>query len=401
MRRFLLLMLFSVLSISTWAFTVEWRYKINSFETRVCQKLDFRVISNTEVSVYYGFRSPDLSIQVDSSKIEGYDLYIPDTITYEGRTFSVTEIRPGAFNRAYECNEQYKSVYIPNTIKTIGEDAFRGQDKIEKIVVPNSVTSIGKYAFDSNSLKEFVLGNSVKIIKEPIFLGMLQRTQIKKITCLSVTPPEVRGGVGVGIGTIGSNLWCDLIVPKGCIDAYKQAPYWKDFAVIYELDSLTYIPEGYTCEPPTIEYKDGTIYYTDIPEDGQVITKILADDSKESNTSIVELSGTYHISAYTARPGWNNSDVSEATLVYAIDNDDTGVETISVKATPLFIKNNGNTLSVYGLTPGHNFSAYSMDGTEIYSSVVAGTFINLDVQHLSNKTIILKVNNRTAKIFVK
>lgn len=397
MKRILFLLLFSVLCISTWAFTVRWYYKKNSFQTDVCQTLSFRVISNTEVAVSFGVRSPDLSIQVDSSRIEGYDLYIPATITYEGRTFTVTEILPGAFCRAYECNKQYKSVYIPNTIKTIGEDAFRLQDKIEKIVVPNSVKSIGRYAFDSNSLKEFVLGNSVKIIKEAIFLGASGISQIKKITCLSVTPPEVKGALGY----IGSKVWCDIIVPKGCIDAYKQAPYWKDFAVIHELDSLTYIPEGYTCEPPTIEYKDGTIYYTDIPEDGQVITKILADDSKETNTSTVDLSGTYHISAYTARPGWNNSDVSEATLVYAIDNDNTGIETISVKTTPLFIKKNGNILSVYGLTPGQNFTVYSVDGTEIYSSTVSGTFVNLDVQHLLNKTIILNVNNRTAKYFVK
>ena len=61
-------------------------------------------------------------------------------------------------------------VYIPNTVKTIGDNAFQGHTDIESVHIPNSVTSIRDYAFAScYNLESVTLGNSVNIIGKQAF----------------------------------------------------------------------------------------------------------------------------------------------------------------------------------------------------------------------------------------
>ena len=40
-----------------------------------------------------------------------------------------------------------KSFVIPDSVTSIGEDAFLGCESLESITIPDSVTSIGEYAF--------------------------------------------------------------------------------------------------------------------------------------------------------------------------------------------------------------------------------------------------------------
>lgn len=68
---------------------------------------------------------------------------IPETVTYNGKTYSVTSIGEFAF---YGCTG-LTSITIPNSVKTIGEWAFRDCKGITSIPIPNSVTSIGRGAF--------------------------------------------------------------------------------------------------------------------------------------------------------------------------------------------------------------------------------------------------------------
>ena len=58
-----------------------------------------------------------------------------------------------------------KSTTIPNTVKTIGENAFLGCDSLASVIIPNSVTSIGKEAFYyCTRLASVTIGNSVTSI---------------------------------------------------------------------------------------------------------------------------------------------------------------------------------------------------------------------------------------------
>ena len=71
------------------------------------------------------------------------DLVIPQKVTYDGRTYSVTAISDRAF---YNCRH-LTSVNIPESITSIGEEAFRMCDNLTSITIPNSVEYIGDYAF--------------------------------------------------------------------------------------------------------------------------------------------------------------------------------------------------------------------------------------------------------------
>ena len=91
---------------------------------------------------------------------------IPESVTYNSKTYTVTAISRSAF---YECYG-LTSVTIPNSITSIGEKAFYDCDGISSITIPNSVTSIGYEAFyDCDGISSITIPNSVTSIGEETF----------------------------------------------------------------------------------------------------------------------------------------------------------------------------------------------------------------------------------------
>ncbi len=100
---------------------------------------------------------------------------IPASVTYSGKTYSVTSIGYRAF---YECTG-LTSVTIGNSVTSIGEDAFYGCTGLTSVTIGNSVTSIGVWAFlGCTGLTSITIGNSVTSIGEKAFLGCTGLTSI-------------------------------------------------------------------------------------------------------------------------------------------------------------------------------------------------------------------------------
>ena len=91
---------------------------------------------------------------------------IPETVTYEGTTYSVTYIRQDAF---YGCSS-LTSVTIPNSVTYIAWYAFVNCSSLTSVTIPNSVTSIEYNTFSGcSSLTSIDIPNSVTSIRDGAF----------------------------------------------------------------------------------------------------------------------------------------------------------------------------------------------------------------------------------------
>ena len=100
---------------------------------------------------------------------------ISETVTYDGKTYSVTSIGDYAF---YGCTE-LTSVTIPNSIISIGKQAFSACFNLTNIIIPNSVTSIGSSAFSQcKGLTNVTIPNSVTSIGSWAFFDCRSLTNI-------------------------------------------------------------------------------------------------------------------------------------------------------------------------------------------------------------------------------
>ena len=97
-------------------------------------KLTFAISSPTEV-------------ELSSATVDITALYLGETIDYQGKIYTVTEIADYAF---YGCS-LLTSVTIPNSVTRIGNEAFYGCSSLTSINISNSVTEIGWGALDGTA----------------------------------------------------------------------------------------------------------------------------------------------------------------------------------------------------------------------------------------------------------
>lgn len=107
---------------------------------------DFEAVNSDGVTIYYSFWDNDKALSVtfrglyDDKDYNNYsDRYtghvaIPESVTYEGKTYPVTQIGRYAF---YRCTG-LTSISIPHSVTNIS-DAFEGCTALTSITIPNSV----------------------------------------------------------------------------------------------------------------------------------------------------------------------------------------------------------------------------------------------------------------------
>ena len=131
------------------------------------------------------------------------EVTIPESVTYNEDTYSVTSIGNGAF---WYCSS-LTSVTIPNSVTSIGDYAFSGPSSLTSVEIPNNVTSIGDYAFwDCSSLTSVEIGDSVTSIGDYAFNG-----------CSSLTSVEIGNSVtsiGKGAFSYCSRLTSMVVAPN-------------------------------------------------------------------------------------------------------------------------------------------------------------------------------------------
>ena len=132
--------------------------------------------------IYYYFYD---STAVVTNKYNGYagknsytgNISIPESFTYQGKTYRVVGINEDAFNGCAGLT----SIIIPNSVTSIGESVFYGCSGLTSITIPNSVTSIGQYVFyGCSGLTSITISNSVTSIGKSTFEGC------SSLTCITI-----------------------------------------------------------------------------------------------------------------------------------------------------------------------------------------------------------------------
>ena len=130
-------------------------------------------------------------------------------------------------------NTSLRTVKISDAETTIYDNEFYGCTNLQNVSIGDNVKSIGKWAFSGcSSLKNFTFGSGLQSIGQEAFSDCINITQISS---KAVVPPTC------GINALDDiNKWnCKLFVPKANINAYKQAPQWKEFFFIESTTGIT------------------------------------------------------------------------------------------------------------------------------------------------------------------
>ena len=132
---------------------------------------------------------------------------------------SVTSIGDDAFHDCYIPT----SIIIPNSVTSIGDRAFKYCIGLTSVTIPNSVISIGYAAFqECNRLASVTIGNSVTSIGNDAFENC---GQLASVTIEAITPPTLGFSV-----FLGNKYNRKIYVPAGSVNAYKTATNWSDYA---------------------------------------------------------------------------------------------------------------------------------------------------------------------------
>lgn len=246
---------------------------------------------------------------------------IPETIIYNGVTYSVTMIDQNAF---YNCMG-LKSVTIPNSVTVIGWSAFMDCTNLTSINIPNSVTSIimnafkfckaltsvtipnsvteiGTWAFcGCSNLASITIGSRVKSIDKEAFIKC---SSLKNVYCYANDIPTTGSDVFANSPIKNATLY----VPTELIENYKITEPWSEFGSIVSLPSV--VVEGIAINEtnfPDVNFRNWVLSQS-YGNDGILTEEEIADVTQISviDENIQDLEGIEHFTALRTLTCWGN-----------------------------------------------------------------------------------------------
>lgn len=139
--------------------------------------------------------------------------------------YGITSLEDAVFA---DCSS-LKEINIPSSVTTIGYWAFENCRSLTSITIPDNVTSIGESAFGGcSNLKSLNLPANLNTIREKAFNGCTSLTRINA---------KMKDPVAIGEDTFTGLDYdkCELLVPEGSAEAYRQAAVWSNFNNITDI----------------------------------------------------------------------------------------------------------------------------------------------------------------------
>jgi hypothetical protein len=163
---------------------------------------DFSAVNNGQ-TIYYNITSSTspLTVAVTHGDQMWYsyqgNVVVPDTVSYNGNTYTVTAIGDEAFRLC----SALTSITIPLSVTTIRKNAFILCSRLTSITIPHLVTTIGWGAF-------------------------AECISLTEIHVKTTTPPQISGLTFEKVPVSIPVYVC------GKVEDYKTANYWKKFTNI-------------------------------------------------------------------------------------------------------------------------------------------------------------------------
>ena len=244
---------------------------------------DIEVKNADGVTIYYDFinNNTELAVTYRGSYISAFsneytgNVVIPESVTYNEKTYRVTSIKGYAFEScsgltsvtipnsvtsiggsAFEYCSGLISVTIPNSVMSIGEGAFYNCSGLTSITIPNSVTSIGGIAFNGCSgLTSITIGSGVTSIGNYAFEGCSGLTSVTIPNSVTrIGDWAFSGCSGLTTITIGSG-----VTSIGGYAFYGTAWYNNQPDGLIYAGKVAYKYKGTMPENTSITIKDGTL----------------------------------------------------------------------------------------------------------------------------------------------
>lgn len=167
------------------------------------------------------------SIEIPSSvqSIRSYAFFGCSSLEALQLPYGITCIEDAVFDNCFNLKE----IKIPESVTTINGAAFVNCRSLTSITIPDNVTSIGVSAFNGcSNLKSLYLPANLKTIGDAAFncCGSLTRINAK-----------MKEPVAIGEDTFTGLDYdkCELLVPEGSAEAYRQAAVWSNFNNITDI----------------------------------------------------------------------------------------------------------------------------------------------------------------------
>ena len=255
---------------------------------------------------------------------------------------------------------------------SIGNYAFRGCTALTSVTIPNSVTSIGSQAFAKCPKLEEVYCYAEKVPSTDLY-------------AFQDSYPN----------------YATLYVPASAINNYKTTEPWSQFGTIKAIEGGG---ETKKCATPTISYANKELTFSCETEGVEYVYEIKDKDIKKGYDAKVSLSATYNISVYATKSGYENSDVATATLVWT-EADFTVTTPTSAKAmqidTPVLISTNNGLITVKGELDGEPVAVYTAEGKLMGSDSISGGQATINTTLNTGSVAIVKIGQRAVKVVIR
>ena len=389
---------------------------------------DIEVANADGVTIYYNYinNQTELEVTYQGSSSANADyagkVVIPESVTYEGKTYSVTSI----VNYAFKACSGLTELTIPGSVTYIGASAFEGCRGLTEVTIPNSVTLIGICAFSGcTGLTEVTISNSVTSIGEETFYNCRDLTEVNipnsvtsigysafsnchnlteltignSVTsigeeafafCFSLTEVNIPNSVtSIGMGAFGGCRSLTELTIGNSVRTIGSAAFYECIGLTSVVipNSVTTIGDGafsfcsglttlysLNTTPPSVNTNTFENYYPNLYETVDVFVPAEA------------------LEAYQSAYVWK-----EFQKLHAID----GSTAIAKVSAAEQIESANGQITVTGLTDGTTVTVYDLSGKQVGTATSKGGQVNISTGMTAGAAAIVKVGERSVKTVMK